>query len=361
MKKILVIDDSALMRKKLRDMLENAGYEVEVARNGQDGLDKIRGYQPDVVTLDINMPVMDGLTCLSHIMTETPLPVIMVSSLTEKGAMVTFEALEMGAVDYVAKPGGTVSLNIDEVESELLRKIKAALRSRYSKARTLGSRIKKQSATASAKPVKTACKPVARKTVTKNTANGQGIVIIGVSTGGPGTLEKILPHIPANFPWPILVAQHMPAKFTEVFAKRLNKLCDISIVELNRAIEMEAGTAYIARGDADVKMVSRKDKVLATSIPPRSEFLWHPSVELMARSVGEFYDPASIVCVQLTGMGNDGAEAMAALHREGARTIAESENSAVVFGMPQVLIELGGADKILDAEDIAPQLIEWVC
>jgi len=355
MKKILVIDDSALMRKQLRIILEGAGYEVDMARNGEEGLEKIVSGQPDAVTLDINMPVMDGLTCLSHIMTDMPLPVVMVSSLTEKGALSTFEALEMGAIDYVAKPGGTVSLNISDIEDELLTKVRGALRSRVGKAHNLRDRIKAQHE----KTISKAPKPIVRKK-TSDKPIEDGIVIIGVSTGGPGTLELILSGLPADFPWPIVVAQHMPCKFTEVFAKRLDNGCALTIKELNRAMDLEPGTVLIARGDADVKLIQRKDIVLATSIPPRTEFLWHPSVELMAQSVGEYYEEDSIICVQLTGMGNDGAKTMTALHKKGARTIAESEESAVVFGMPKELIELGGADKILEAHKIAQQLIDWV-
>jgi len=355
MKKILVIDDSALMRKQLRIILEGAGYEVDIARNGEEGLEKIKSGTPDAVTLDINMPVMDGLTCLSHIMTEMPLPVVMVSSLTEKGALSTFEALEMGAIDYVAKPGGTVSLNISDVEKELLNKIKIALKSRIRKAHTLRNRIKAvQNKTINRipKPLK-ANKP-------KNKPIEDGIVIIGVSTGGPGTLESVLSILPRDFPWPIIVSQHMPAKFTEVFAKRLDKICALKVKEINRAMNLEAGTVLIARGDADIKLIQRKNIVMVTSIPPSSKFLWHPSVELMAQSVGEYYEEDSIICVQLTGMGNDGAKTMAELHAKGARTIAESEQTAIVFGMPKELIALGGADKVLASDEIAQQLINWV-
>jgi len=357
MKKILVIDDSALMRKQLRQILEAAGYTVEIARNGAEALEKIKLSPPDAVTLDINMPVMDGLTCLSHIMTEMPVPVVMVSSLTEKGALATFEALEMGAIDYVAKPGGTVSLNITDIEKELLLKIKAALRSRIGKTQGLRQRLKRQREQTMTTP---ATQPVARKKRIRTKAIEDGIVIIGVSTGGPGTLEQVISGLPADFPWPILVAQHMPAKFTRVFADRLNKACAINVVELDRTSALLPATVLIAKGDADVKLIRRRDKVFATSIPIKTEFAWHPSVELMAQSVGEFYQEDSIICVQLTGMGYDGAKTMKQLHDKGARTIAESEKTAVVFGMPKVLIDLEGADKILDNTEIAQQLIDWV-
>lgn len=357
MKTILVIDDSALMRKLIRQILEEAGYAVEVAKNGQEGLDAIKASPPDAVTLDINMPVMDGLTCLSHIMADAPVPVVMVSSLTEKGALSTFEALEMGAIDYVAKPGGTVSLNITDIKDELLSKIRSALRSRVGKTKGLRQRLKEQREHVVAQAPK---REKARRLSKAKAKPIDGIVIIGVSTGGPGTLEEVISGFPADFPWPILVAQHMPSKFTKVFADRLNKSCAMNVKELDRATELMPGTVLVAKGDADVKLIRRKDKVLATSVPSSPKFLWHPSVELMAQSVGEFYEEDSIICVQLTGMGNDGASAMTDLNKKGARTIAESEESAVVFGMPQVLIEMGGADVVLDSSDIAQQVMDWV-
>lgn len=359
MKKILVVDDSALMRKQIRQILESTNYQVEVARNGQEGLDKIQKFKPDAVTLDINMPVMDGLTCLSHIMTDMPTPVVMVSSLTDKGALATFEALEMGAIDYVAKPGGTVSLNITDIEAELLTKIKAALRSRLGKTRGLRQRLKEQHKNQAEKSKAISKRPIRKVVKTKKSKEG-GIVVIGVSTGGPGTLEHIIQGLPADFPWPIVVAQHMPANFTKVFAERLNKICDIEVLELNKTSDLIPGQVLIGRGDADVKLIQRKDHVLATSIPMRKEYVWHPSVAYMVQSVGEFYEEHSIICVQLTGMGDDGAQEMNDLHNKGARTIAESEESSVVYGMPKALIDLGGADKVLDYQDVAQQLVDWV-
>ena len=359
MKTIIVIDDSALMRKLLRQILESAGYRVTVAKNGQEGLDAIKESTPDAVTLDINMPVMDGLTCLSHIMIDMPVPVIMVSSLTESGALATFEALEMGAVDYVAKPGGTVSLNIIDIEDELLSKIAAALSSNFGKAKGLRQRLSAQKESGPGSVVVALVKKT--DTVRNKTKVAEGIVVVGVSTGGPAALETVLSGLPVDFPWPIIVAQHMPAKFTKVFADRLNKVCDINIEELTSTSELLPGVVFIARGDADVKLIRRRDKVLLTCIPSRPEYVYHPSIELLVQSVGEFYEEDTIICVQLTGMGNDGAKAMTALNKQGARTIAESERSAVVFGMPKVLIELGGADVVLDSKDIAQQLVDWVC
>jgi len=355
-KNILVIDDSALMRKHLRQILEDAGYEVETARNGEEGLDKIVSFDPAVVTLDINMPVMDGITCLSLIMQQYPRPVVMVSSLTEKGALATFEALELGAIDYVAKPGGTVSLNIRDVADDLLDKVGAAARARIGKSRGLRQRLRVQRERAETTQLKRRTKPGISA---KETSTAQKLVIMGVSTGGPGTVEEIITSLPGDFPLPILIAQHMPARFTRVFAERLNKNAPLEIKELGSPTPLVAGQVLVARGDADVKLAKRAGKLVASSIPPHKEFLWHPSVERMVQSAKELCDPESLICVQLTGMGNDGARAMAELHALGARTIAESEETAVVYGMPRELVELGGAECILPSYKIANQLIEW--
>jgi len=348
-KKVLIVDDSALMRKHLSQIFLSAtGFKVETARNGKEGLDKIKTFEPDVVTLDINMPVMDGLTCLSHIMTEMPCPVVMVSSITEKGALATFEALEMGAVDFVTKPGGTVSLNIHDVEKEIIRKVKTAVRAKVKKtSRSLEKKIKPSTVT------------VAKKILNSSSKFDGRLIVIGVSTGGPSTLEEILVKLPADFSVPILIAQHMPSRFTQVFSQRLNKLCALTVSEVDRAVELLPGNIYIAKGDADVKVIKRANKIMATSMPLNKNYLWHPSVELMVDSIAKLLEPKNVICVQLTGMGHDGAKPMAELNKRGAKTIAESESSAVVFGMPKELIAIGGADKILPAKQIARQIMQW--
>lgn len=354
-KKVLVIEDSALMRKHLRRILEEGGFEVEVARNGQEGLDKLPEYDPDVVTLDINMPVMDGITCLSLIMNKYPKPVVMVSSLTEKGALVTFEALELGAVDYVPKPGGTVSLNMDQSAEILLSKVGAAAKMKIRSSTPLQSklRVRRERAEASTD----------RKSVTmfSRRQNCQfHAIVMGVSTGGPGTLQEILTTLPQDFPIPIIVAQHMPARFTQVFAERLNKMCNINVTEVSSPTELLPGSVYIGRGDADIKVVSRSGKRLAISAPADESHLWHPSVEHLVNSAVQIYGASKVLCVQLTGMGHDGAQAMADAKKNGALTIAESEETAVVFGMPRELIELNAADKILPKYKIADALINAV-
>ncbi|MCW6511552.1 chemotaxis-specific protein-glutamate methyltransferase CheB [Lichenifustis flavocetrariae] len=349
MVKLLIVDDSALMRKCLRDIFEGAGgFEVITARNGRDALAQVAQHNPDVVTLDINMPEMDGLTCLSEIMTTAPRPVVMVSSITAKGAQVTLEALELGAVDYVEKPGGTVSLNIDSVRKELLVKIEAAARAKPRRTRGLVQRVRAVSEK----------QPKVRPAPSNDAVSG--IVIIGVSTGGPRTLEDVLPELPADFPWAVVVAQHMPGAFTASFASRLDKICQMTVVEVAGPLPLRRGHIYIGRGNADVIIDTRLGRTIVNSVREDSTFLWHPSVERLVRSAMRATEPGRLVSVQLTGMGNDGAEAMTALRKAGGRTIAEHESTAIVNGMPAELIRLGGADTILPSDKIAERLTSWI-
>lgn len=352
--KVLVIDDSALMRKHIRTILEDQGFDVETARNGQEGLEKVKSYDPTVVSLDINMPVMDGITCLSHIMAEAPRPVVMVSSLTEKGALATFEALELGAVDYVAKPGGTVSLNIKDVSDELVAKIGQAARARVAGSGGLRTRLRLAREQAETQ------RPKRRERQAPKAGKAwPELIVVGVSTGGPGTVETIINELPADFPVPIVIAQHMPERFTEVFAKRLDKSAKVTVTEVTRPTELQPGTVYVARGDNDVKIIKRAGRRMVTSVPASAQHVWHPSVARLVESAAEQVDPKALVCVQLTGMGNDGAAEMTAVNKLGAQTIAESEATAVVYGMPKELVEMGGADQVLPNDRIAEQIMKW--
>ncbi|WP_028535501.1 chemotaxis-specific protein-glutamate methyltransferase CheB [Paludibacterium yongneupense] len=347
--KVLIVDDSALMRRQLTSLFEAEGdFEIRIARNGREAVEENAAFEPDVVTLDINMPEMDGLTALSLLMAERPVPVVMVSSLTEKGALATFEALALGAVDYVAKPGGTISLSIDQIRREVVSKARAAASARPKTARSLSSRIRAERTQQSAHSERG-----------RAGIGSDGLVLIGVSTGGPRTLEDILPLLPADFPWPVLVAQHMPSSFTLPFSNRMNDLCPMQVVEAARPMTLEAGTIYIGKGGADMVVVQRNGKPTILAKPEAAEFLWHPSVELLGRSALEHCDPARIIAVMLTGMGYDGAEAFTEIRKRGGRTIAEAEETAVVFGMPAELIARGGASVVLPCEKIANQIITW--
>jgi len=349
MLKLLLVDDSALMRRQLSLLFQAEGdFEVRQARNGLEAVEINGQFQPDVVTLDINMPEMDGLTALSLIMAERPVPVVMFSSLTEKGALATFEALNLGAVDFIAKPEGTISLSIDAVKADLVGKVRAAARARL-KGRGAAPRPSPRQAQAPAVPK-----------AFRRGGLGEGVVVVGVSTGGPRTLQDILPLFPADFPWPVLVAQHMPGGFTRSFAERMNVLCPLRVVEASGPMPVEGGSVYIGKGGADMVLTRRVGKLTVLPKPENEKYLWHPSVEFLGRSVLECCDPTRVVAVMLTGMGSDGAEAFTEIRKRGGRTIAESEASAVVFGMPAELIRRGGASAVLPAEQVVAQILSWV-
>jgi two-component system chemotaxis response regulator CheB len=352
--KLLIVDDSALMRRQLMTLFQAEGdFEIRQARNGEEAVRENREFQPNVVTLDINMPEMDGLTALSLIMAERPVAVVMVSSLTEQGALATFEALNLGAVDYVSKPGGTISLSIDKITAQLVAKVRGAAR-----ARPRGKGF-------DAAGVVRRMQEERKKTVRESSAlKGPaiatgGLLVIGASTGGPRALEIVLSGLPATFPWPVLVAQHMPAAFTRAFADRLNQCCALEVVEAGSALAVEAGRVYIGRGGADMLLAMRSGRLTILPAPENPGYLWHPSVELLGRSALEHYDPKRTTAVLLTGMGHDGSDAFTEIKKRGGRTIAESEDSAVVYGMPAELVKKGGASIILAAEKIAAQLTKW--
>ncbi|MDR3517432.1 MAG: chemotaxis response regulator protein-glutamate methylesterase [Azospirillaceae bacterium] len=359
MAKVLIVDDSALMRRHLREILEaKGGYEVVAVRNGAEALEALEAFTPDVITLDVNMPEMDGLTCLSHIMTRRPTPVVMVSSLTVRGAEVTFEALALGAVDFIHKPDGTISLNVDRVEREILDKVKAATRARLRRSTGLQQRLRSQQAEDDGRPSRPS--RGASGTLPLLAADGFGLVIIGVSTGGPGILEEILPDLPADFPWPVVVAQHMPGSFTTVFARRLDEICRLPVVEAAQMMPLKPGVIYIAKGDADVVIGKRATGWVVNPMPGGTQYLWHPSVARLVESAMHAMPPDCLIGVMLTGMGDDGADAMCELKRRGGRTIAQDEATAVIWGMPGELTKRGGANVVLPAGRIANQLAAWL-
>ncbi|GIE80353.1 chemotaxis response regulator protein-glutamate methylesterase 3 [Actinoplanes philippinensis] len=348
---VLVVDDSALMRRALKGILTDAGdFEVHTARNGVDALEQLGRLQPDVVTLDINMPEMDGLTCLARIMEEQPTPVVMVSSLTEHNALVTLEALELGAVDYVPKPGGTVSLNIDEVSADLINKVRNASAAKIKRAGGLSARIKAHSKRVAATPPRREIGAV----------GAVDLVLIGSSTGGPALLSDLLPQLPGTLGAPVVVAQHIPASFTGALARRLDEICALRVHEVDRIMTVQRGNIYIGRGNADVVVARRTDGLIVKSVPATPEYRWHPSVDRLVASARRYIDPERLVCALLTGMGDDGAKEMTAVKEGGGRTIAEAEETAVVWGMPGELARRGGASVVLPAYEIAEKLADWV-
>lgn len=358
--KLLIADDSALMRKLLEGIfLAEGDFEIALARNGAEALDLVRSFKPDVVTLDVQMPGMDGLTCLGQIMIESPRPVVMISGLTAAGAEATLTAIELGAIDFVAKPGGAVSLEIDRLRPLLIEKVRNAAKARIRPTHRLAERVRHQfrgQLAAAPPPIRR----VAPKGPKAKLEGLQGLVLIGCSTGGPAALDQVLPQFPADLPWPVLIAQHLPSSFTGPFARRLDRDCALRVVEVNKPMPLEAGIIYIGRGDADVIVAPRASGVIAMPVPAEADYIWHPSVERMVTSALEHCDPARLLGVLLTGMGDDGAHAMTRLRELGGRTIAEAQSTAVVWGMPGALVKKGGADAVLAIDEIATTVIDWV-
>jgi two-component system, chemotaxis family, protein-glutamate methylesterase/glutaminase len=347
--RVLVVDDSAFMRQHLKAILELDRHleVIDTARNGQEAVQKVKELHPDVVTLDINMPVMDGLTALAYIMLECPTPTVMVSSLTQEGALATFEAIELGAVDFVSKASGTVSLDIEDQAEEIITKVKAAARAKL-----------RRRSSAVPHPQKGVSRPERITPAPRpNGSLSQIIVAIGVSTGGPRTLMDILPSLPANLPVPVTIVQHMPATFTASFAEHLNAVCAIKVKEAEQAEPLLPGVVYVAPGGYQMTV---SNSVLGKGAAVRlstqnSGYAFCPSVNVLFNSIAQLYGSRAIG-VLLTGMGDDGADGMVKIRHAGGHTIAESEETAVIFGMPHEAIERGGAEVIAPSTDIANQI-----
>jgi len=351
--RLLVVDDSALMRRLLGALFAAEGdFETAFARDGEEALAALHAFRPDVVTLDVRMPRLDGLACLDRIMLERPTPVVMLSSLTSEGAEETLTALELGAVDVAAKPGGAPSLAMEELGPLLVGKVRAAAGARLRPGLRLAERVRLRAGAAAAPGHRPSPAPSPGRA-------GEAAVLVGCSTGGPAALDVLLGGLPADFPWPVLVAQHMPAGFTGSLARRLDRLCALEVVEVTRPVPLRPGRVHIGRGDADLILGRRPAGLVAMAAPALPEHRWHPSVERLVESAMRHLPAAALVGVLMTGMGHDGAAAMARLRAEGGRTVAEAEETAVVWGMPGELVRAGGAEAVLPLGAIAPRLVEW--
>lgn len=339
---VVVVDDSAFMRKAISTMLKKDPY-IEVtgiAKNGREGLDMIRRLNPDVVTLDIEMPVMDGLTALKHIMMEMPMPVIMVSSLTTEGAEATLKAMDYGAVDFIPKQLSKVSLDIVKIEEELQSKVKAVASKKARTSRLAALQRPQKIHKIVPEPVKQGAKLV------------RDLVAIGVSTGGPPAVQKILSELPGTFPAAILIAQHMPKAFTGPFAKRLNDSTGLKVKEAENGDIVKPGYVFIAPGGQHIKINQRvsRTEVVVTQEP--EDALYKPSANVLFSSLAQGAGKRAL-CVLLTGMGNDGLLGARDLKAKGARILAQSEDTCVVYGMPKSVVDDGLADQVVDLEDMA--------
>jgi len=348
--KVLVVDDSTFMRKTISGMLASdprvavAG----MARDGEEALQKLKEAEPDVVTLDVEMPGMNGLEALRRIMEIKPLPVIMVSSLTEEGAKETLKALELGAVDYLPKQLDGVSTNIVAIQQELIAKVIAAAGSAGKISRPVNGR----------KPAMLSMPAVSQSAL--NVARGQKVVAIGCSTGGPKALQEVLPLFPKDFPAAILIVQHMPRFFTKPFAERMNQICQIEVREAVDGQTVKAGTALLAPGGYHMRVVRRQAIDVSVALSADTEgSLYVPSADVLMKSVAEVY-PGRGIGVIMTGMGHDGLDGMKAIKGAKGRTVAQDEATCVVYGMPKAVVEAGYADKIVPLSHIAGEVVNMI-
>jgi two-component system chemotaxis response regulator CheB len=357
--RLLIVDDSALMRRVMGDIFSDRdAFELAFARTGEEALAALHAFKPNVITLDVNMPGMGGLACLDRIMVERPCPVVMVSALTEDGATTTLEALELGAVDFVPKPVGPVTLKIDELAELLIEKVRQAATARVRGSFRLAERVRLRTGGPPAvRPVRAPAKPRREPRARKPGQAPDRIVLVGCSTGGPQALDVLLEGLPASFPWPLVVAQHMPVAFTGALARRLDASCALSVREVAAPEQIERGVVYIARGDADLLLTVRAGEAVALPAPASAEYRWHPSVDRLVHSAIDRLGAERLVGVLMTGMGSDGADSMARLHAGGGVTVAEAETTAVVWGMPGELVRAGGATQVAPLDRIAAELM----
>ena len=386
--RVLIADDSAFMRKVLSDLF-NGQSDFQVAGtavNGKDTIEKVKKLKPDLLTLDVQMPVMDGLEALAIIMDECPLPVVMVSSMTQAGADATIRALALGAVDFVSKAGGPIS-KIEPIQNELLEKCREAATAHVSKIRTsladskpliFTPKIEKepdppairkieikrktglilgQKPTITKIPTAAPAKPTPIST--SNSLSNKKLVAIGTSTGGPQALQTVITRLPANLPCGVVVVQHMPAGFTKSLAVRLDSISEIAVKEAENDEIIKPGQVYIAPGNFHLRVVPAAGGERKIALSQEERVGNHrPAVNVMFDSVASI--GKNLVSVIMTGMGSDGCEGMKKIKANGGYSIAQDESSCVVYGMPKAVVDAGLADEIQPLTKIAEAIVEAV-
>lgn len=365
--RVLVVDDSAFMRKVISDMItQDASLEVVgTARDGIDALEKVVKLRPDVVTLDVEMPRKNGLETLRDLMQSHPVPVVMLSSMTQSGAQATMEALALGAIDFIAKPSGAISLDIEKVQDELIAKIKAAALARVqpveqAKDQSILPKVTPTPREVAPKqaifrqPISDKVQGPVRPLVDARYSRPDTLIAIGSSTGGPRALETVLSGFPPDLQAGVLVVQHMPAGFTRSMAERLDQICRIKVKEAEEGDRISAGVVYIAPGD--YHMVVSPDGVIRLNQTPPVNYV-RPSVDVTLLSLSPAYS-RQLVGVILTGMGKDGAAGMAKIKAEGGVTIVQDERTSVIYSMPRAVVENGDADYILPLDRISDAVVQ---
>jgi two-component system chemotaxis response regulator CheB len=339
--KVMIADDSPFMRMILKDIIDQQS-DMELVAAAKDGLEAVElaiKYKPDVVTMDVEMPKLNGIEALKEIMKRSPTRVIMVSSLTEEGAEITLLALELGATDFVAKPSGSVSMGFRKMGPELAQKIRDAMK-------------------VSVNQLVYQRKPLAGLKM-KSIVSGK-VVVIGSSTGGPRSLDLVIPPLPKDFPAPILLVQHMPAGFTKSLAQRLDKISNLSVKEAENGDVLQPGCVYVAPGDYHMG-IKHQDRKSTIYIDNKTEKINNvrPSVDYTLDKVAEIYKE-NTVAVILTGMGKDGSKGAFKVKFFKGIVIAESKETCVVYGMPKAVVDEGYADFVLPADKIPEKLVEII-
>ncbi len=334
---MLVVDDSAFMRRLISQILEESGeFEVAgVARNGHEALELVHSLTPDIVTLDVDMPELDGLGALGYIMSESPRPVVMLSAGTTKGGQAaTLRALELGAVDFVLKPSGSISLDLATITPRLLDALRAAVAANPAGLRQLQRRT-----------------PIIVERPAPAASPASNVVVIAASTGGPRALAAIVPHLPRSLPAAVLIVQHMPRGFTKSFATRLDSMSAIHIAEAEAGERVVHGRVYVAPGgqhmtvrdDGDGPAIALDERPPVWGVRPAADMLFHSAAEMFG---------ASTLAVVLTGMGRDGADGTRAIRSAGGRAVVQDRETATIFGMPNAALQVAGADCVAPLSDI---------
>jgi len=373
--RVLVVDDSNFFRRRIVEVL-SADPDLKVvgaASNGREAVEKCKELRPDVVTMDYEMPQMDGITAVKLIMRDCPTPILMFSSLTFEGARVTLDALEAGAVDYLPKNIESLAKDMNEANRILRERVKGVVRGRSrvrlpgavvaapAQAAAAPARVVNAPAVAPARVIKPAspAKPAAVAKPAEPPAPAQSslrnkriqLVVFGASTGGPVALQSVLTKLPANFPVPILIVQHMPSSFTKAFADRLNRMCAIQVKEAENGDSLRPGLALLAPGGYQMLVDAQGGKTVRV-IESDERLQYKPSVDVTFGSASKAYSQASILAVVMTGMGSDGREGAKLLKRNGAVIWSQDEKSCVVYGMPQAVVKANLVDEVVELDQL---------
>lgn len=354
--RVLVVDDSGFFRRRVKEILEEDPMITVIgdAANGQEAIDKTAELKPDVITMDIEMPIMDGIKATQKIMVTNPTPIVMFSSLTTEGAKATLDALDAGALDFLPKRFEDISHDRDEAKKLLCQRVRAIAQQKHilRKKTPITKNIRSPSPVSAPTSVVTA-------PVTISKSGGIDLVAIGTSTGGPLALQNILVNLPEDFSRPIVMIQHMPATFTPAFAKRLDQLCKITVKEAEDGDQLKPGVALLAPGGKQMLVEGRAANAVVRVIDSEPSLTYKPSVDITFRSINKVF-PAKTLAIVLTGMGADGREGARTLKAQGSEIWAQDEESCVVYGMPAAIVEAGLADKILSLNDFSQAIVKRI-